>query len=155
MNQLRWWAVVWWLACACAACGGDDDASAADAGAADAGGTGNVVSGTLTVPAAMLGKPYFVRLLDTTGIAAAPPAAETTGRSPDATTIEYSIPNAPPGTYFILAVVDVDESGGYASTPGDYVGWYGHSGDGNPPEAPNAVVPAEGSVVFDFTLVER
>ena len=145
---------VWVLTFAFAGCGADDVASA-DAGPGDAGETGSMVSGTLTVPASMLGKPYFVRFLDSVGVAGTAPAAQTNGLTPDATTIEYTIPGVPPGTYFLLGVVDVDESGGFSSTPGDYVGWYGHSGDGNPPDAPNAVVPATGSVTFDITLVER
>ena len=33
--------------------------------------------------------------------------------------------------------------------------WYGHTGDGNPPAAANAVVPASGTVRFDFSLVTR
>ena len=153
MNELRWMTVACVLS-ACAACG-DDDAAATDGGPGDAGETGATVSGTLTLPGAMLGKPYFVRLLDSVGVAAAPPAADATGRTPDATTIEYTIPGVPEGPFYILGVVDVDESGGFMSSLGDYVGWYGHTGDGNPPDAPNAVVPAAGSVTFDFDLVER
>ena len=61
----------------------------------------------------------------------------------------------PAGTYFILGFLDVDGSGGTASTAGDYTGWYGHSGDGNPPAAANAAVPATGTVSFDFSLVVR
>jgi hypothetical protein len=49
----------------------------------------------------------------------------------------FTIEDVPAGTYFRLAFVDVDGSGGMSSTPGDDVGWYGHSG----PSAPNASVP--------------
>jgi hypothetical protein len=45
--------------------------------------------------------------------------------------------------------------GGTSSTPGDYAGWYGHDANGKPPAAPNAVVPAMGTVTFDFSLVLR
>jgi hypothetical protein len=69
--------------------------------------------------------------------------------------LPYLIANVPAGTYFILGFVDVDNSGGTASTQGDYAGWYGHDATGNPPGAPDAVVPSAGTVTFDLGLVLR
>jgi hypothetical protein len=108
------------------------------------------VAGTLTLPGTATA-PYFVRLQTMTG--AATPAAETTGTTNGTTTLPYSIPDVPAGTYFVLAGVDVDRSGGNSSTPGDYRGWYGHNGDGNPPTAANVTVPASGTVTIDYSLV--
>ena len=109
------------------------------------------VAGTLTLPGTATA-PYFVRLQTTLG-AAATAAAETTGTTNGTTMLAYSIPNVPAGTYFMLAGVDVDSSGGNSSTPGDYRGWYGHTGDGNPPAAANVVVPTSGTLTIDYTLV--
>jgi hypothetical protein len=61
----------------------------------------------------------------------------------------------PEGSYFVLAFVDVDGCGGQSSTPGDQAGWYGHTGDGNPPGSANATVPTSGTVRFGFSLVTR
>jgi hypothetical protein len=83
------------------------------------------------------------------------PVGEASGQTSGSTSLPYSISGVPAGSYFILAFVDVDSSGGQSSTPGDHAGWYGHTGDGNPPSSPNAVVPASGTVRFDFSLVVR
>lgn len=109
------------------------------------------VAGTLTLPGTARA-PYFVRLLTTLG---ADPtiAAETTGTTDGTATLAYSIADVPAGTYFMLAAVDVDSSGGNSSTTGDYRGWFGHTGDGNPPAAANVVVPASGIVTIDYSLV--
>ncbi len=112
--------------------------------------TGATVTGTLTLPAATSGKPYFVRLMTTLGTTF---VAEQSGTTTANTTLSYSMAGAAAGTYFVLGFVDVDSSGGTASTTGDYRGWYGHTGDGNPPAAANATVPATGTVTFDFGLV--
>jgi hypothetical protein len=113
------------------------------------------VSGTLTLPGTASGKPYSVKLFTMDGRANLTATAETSGTTTGNTSLPYAIATVPAGTYFILGFVDVDSSGGTASTPGDYAGWYGHTGDGNPPAAANAVVPASGSVTFDFSLVLR
>jgi hypothetical protein len=110
----------------------------------------NIV-GALTLPGTATA-PYFVRLLTTTG-AGATTAAETTGTTNGTMTLMYSIANVPAGTYFMLAGVDVDNSGGNSSTTGDYRGWYGHTGDGNPPADANVVVPEWGTVTIDYSLV--
>jgi len=128
------------------ACDDGDPASGADAGA------GATVTGTVTLPAPAPGKPYAVRVLTMPGISF---VAQTTGTTTANPTINYSIAGVPAGRYYLLAFVDVDSSGGDSSTPGDYAGWYGHSGDGNPPAATNVQVPASGTVRFDFTLVVR
>jgi hypothetical protein len=118
-------------------------------------GAGATVAGSLTLPAAAPGKPYAAMIFTTAGVAGGAPVAQTMGTTGSGTTVDYSIANVPAGTYFLLGFVDVDGSGGTSSTPGDFAGWYGHTGDGNPPAAANAVVPASGTVRFDFSLVVR
>ena len=120
-----------------------------------AGGGRATVVGTLTLPAATIGRPYSVRILTAAGSPTVAPVREATGTTANTTTLPYSIADVPAGTYFILAFVDVDASGGQSSTPGDQAGWYGHTGDGNPPPNPNAAVPPAGTVRFDFSLVVR
>jgi hypothetical protein len=83
------------------------------------------------------------------------PVANAGIMSTGSTSLDYQVIGVPAGTYFILGFVDVDGSGGTSSTPGDYAGWYGHNGDGNPPAAASAVVPDSGTVRFDFSLVLR
>jgi hypothetical protein len=135
------------LACAAlAACGKSTEATDAAAGAS--------VIGTLTLAAPSPGASWFVRLA-TSPAGVTTPVAETTGTAAGTASIDYQIQNVPAGTYFMLGFVDVDGSGGTASTPGDNAGWYGHNGDGNPPGTANVLVPAAGSVRFDFSLVLR
>jgi hypothetical protein len=98
---------------------------------------------------------YAVRLFTMAGMSTQTPTAQTSGTTGAGTIISYAVANVPAGTYFILGYVDVDGSGGMSSTPGDFAGWYGHDGDGNPPSAPNAVVPSSGTATFDFSLVLR
>src|SRR5436190_11729485 len=77
------------------------------------------VIGTLTLPAMAPGKPYFVRVVTTPGPTF---VAQATGTTSDATTIPYTIGlgvSIPAGSYYLLGFVDVDESGGDASTSGD------------------------------------
>jgi hypothetical protein len=146
------------------AAGGDDagdvmDAgSVADAGAMDApmpdASAGATVMGTITLPGSAPGATFGVRLAATPG-AITTPIAQTSGKTMASTTLPYEIADVPAGTYFLLAFVDVDGSGGSSSTPGDFAGWYGHTGDGNPPPAANVIVPASGSVTLDFALVIR
>lgn len=93
--------------------------------------TAATVAGTLTLPGTAAA-PYFVRLQTATG-AGGTTAAETTGTTDGSMTLAYAIADVPAGTYFMLAGVDVDNSGGNSSTTGDYRGWFGHTGDGNPP----------------------
>jgi len=131
--------------CAMLVLGGGCDGSSSGMAAG-----GASVSGTLTLPG-MATAPYLVRLQAMSG--AATPVAETTGTTNGTTMLPYSIPDVPAGAYFMIAAVDVDSSGGNSSTPGDYRGWYGHTGDGNPPAAANVVVPASGTVTIDYSLV--
>jgi hypothetical protein len=134
--------------------GGHGGPGGSTSGDAD-GGDGATVRGTLTLPGTATGKPYSVRLFTTAGRMTVTSTAETAGSTSGNTLLPYSIAHVPAGTYFILGFVDVDGSGGTASTPGDYAGWYGHDGTGNPPPAANAVVPSAGVVTFDFGLVLR
>lgn len=126
----------------------DDEGPAAGA---DGGGAATV-AGTVTLPGSAAGKPYAVRVLTMPGLSF---VAQSTGTTTGTSSISYAITGVPAGRYFLLAFVDVDSSGGDSSTPGDYAGWYGHGGDGNPPASPNVEVPASGTVRFDFGLVVR
>jgi hypothetical protein len=113
----------------------------------------NAVIGTLTLPASAPGKPYGVRLLAAPGGLT---IKQTLGTTTGSQTIEYAIANVPPGRYFLLGFVDVDSSGGDSSTPGDFAGWCGHNGDGNPPSAANVEVPPPSGIAgCDFSLVVR
>jgi len=145
---------------ACAGCGGDSDPTTDAAGdvAIDThpdSPLGGTVTGTLTLPGTAFGRPLGVRILASAGSAGAPVAQTAEDFSNGTTSQTYSIANVPAGTYFVLGFVDVDGTGGKGSTDGDYVGWYGHTGDGNPPGAANAVVPLSGTVTFDFSLIVR
>ena len=121
----------------------------------DGGVAGATVAGTLTLP----GKPPQGAKGTVALYTALPPAGmavtETGFVATGDTSVDYQIIGVPAGTYFILGFVDNDGSGGLSSTPGDYAGWYGHNGDGNPPAAANAVVPDSGTARFDFSLVLR
>jgi hypothetical protein len=128
------------------ACDDDGPAIGGDGGAAA------TVAGTVTLPGSAAGKPYAVRVLTMPGLSF---VAQSTGTTTGGSSISYTIAGVPAGRYFLLAFVDVDSSGGDSSTPGDYAGWYGHGGDGNPPGAPNVDVPTSGTVRFDFSLVLR
>jgi len=112
------------------------------------------VNGTLTLPEAVQAK-GTVALYATPDLAGQPVASDVIA-SNGATPVAYRISRVPGGTYFIFALLDVavDGSGG-SLTPGDYGGWYGQDSEGNPPAAPNVVVPESGSVSFDFNLVRR
>jgi hypothetical protein len=131
---------------------------------ADSGSTGDAVietaasatvMGTLTLPGTATGKHYEVRIVTAPGAATLTPVAMTSGTTTGSTTLAYSIANVPAGTYYVLAFVDVNGTGGTSSTPGDYAGWFGEDANGNPPAAPNAVVPASGTATFNFSLVLR
>lgn len=145
----RWLAV---LAVGAALGCGSESMGAADGGMEAAGAT---VDGTLTLPGAPADAPYVVRLYEAAGDPAAVPVGEASGRTAGSNTVEYVVEDVPAGDFFLLGFVDVDGSGGTASTPGDYAGWYGHSGDGNPPSTANVSVPGSGTVTFDVDLVER
>jgi hypothetical protein len=136
-------AFTWLGAAGCA-----DDSSAPGA-------AGAMVVGTLTLPGTAMGKPFSVKLFRMAGVPGMAPVAETSGSTTGSTMLSYTIAAVPAGSYFVLGFVDVDASGGDSSTVGDYRGWYGHTGDGNPPASPNAVVPASGTARFDFGLVLR
>lgn len=116
---------------------------------------GATVQGTLTLPGTATGKHWEVRIATGLGAATLTPVAMASGTTTGSTALSYSIPNVPPGTYFILGFVDVNGLGGTSSTPGDYAGWFGGDASGNPPAQPDATVPASGTATFDFSLVLR
>jgi hypothetical protein len=117
---------------------------------------GASVFGTLTLPATAPGKPFVAILALEAPSVVTEPTATIMQSVPAGTTLDYRFENVPPGTYFLLTYVDVDESGGEGSTPGDFVGWYSPTDTGNPPASgPNVVVPESGSVEYSFSLIER
>jgi hypothetical protein len=119
----------------------------------DSGIAGATVIGTLTfpsfAPATGLVEIYSVlppdgKLLASSGIA-----------SSGGTSLDYQILGVRAGTYFIRAFLSIGRTEGNSSMPGDYAGWFGHNGDGNPPAAASAVVPDAGKAQFNFSLVMR
>jgi len=124
-------------------------------GGVDGGVTGATVTGTLTLPdsapAGTKGSVALYTTLPPAGTAVAESGLAATG----GTSVDYRIVGVPAGSYFIIGFFDLDHSGGTSSTPGDFAGWYGHNGDGNPPAAASAVVPDSGTVRFDISLVVR
>ena len=63
--------------------------------------------------------------------------------------------DVPAGTYYILAFVDVNGTGGTSSAPGDYASWDGEDANGNPPAAPDVTIPTSGALTFGFRFVLR
>jgi hypothetical protein len=124
-------------------------------GVSDAAVTGATVIGTLTLPGSPSQGASVTVALFTTLPPSGTPVSQIAPVATGGTSVDYQIVAVLAGTYFILGFVDNDGSGGMSSTPGDYAGWYGHNGDGNPPAAANAVVPDSGTVRFDFSLVLR
>jgi len=137
------------LACvALSGCG--KSAQTADGGAT----TGASVIGRLYLPGTVPGVSYFVRLATSVSTVTTP-VVETKGTTPNINFIDYELHNVPAGSYFMLTFVDVDGSGGTASTPGDFAGWCNVDTNGNPPAAANVFVPDTGTVRYDCSLVIR
>ena len=109
-----------------------------------AGSTRATVTGTLTLPAAVVVTfTYYVLVENDTYN----PVAETSGVvAVAANSVNYSISDVLYGTYYIHAWVD-DDADGYP----EHEKYYGGVA-ANPPSAPNAVVPSSGTVVFDITF---
>ena len=110
----------------------------------EAGSTRATVTGTLTLPAAVVVTfTYYVWVENDTYAA----VAETSGIvAVAANSVNYSISDVLYGTYYIHAVVDYTDDGVY-----EHERYYGGVMV-NPPSAPNAVVPSSGTVVFDITF---
>jgi hypothetical protein len=115
---------------------------------------GTTVSGTIVFPGSAPGKPWGVVLARAADEVVSDPVAVAMGTMDDAGSFDYEIIAVPAGTYVMVAYVDVDESGGEGSTPGDFAGWYG--GEGNPPAGgPNIEISVIGMVEVSFSLVQR
>ena len=108
----------------------------------------STVSGTITLPASVSDKTYYICLdTNTDG------SDGMTGYLSDkvtGTSIPYSFTNVSDGTYYLYAIVDMDGSGGGISS-GDYWMFYGMV-NSNPGTA-SAFTVADEDVSIDMTLV--
>ncbi|MCJ7714132.1 hypothetical protein MUO66_06715 [Candidatus Bathyarchaeota archaeon] len=108
------------------------------------------VTGTLTLPAAAASKTFFVAIdYDRNGDNGF--KYSVTGTCGAETTENYTISNVAAGNYYIYAVVFVSGDISQGPQSGDYLGFYGGT-ISNPPNSPNASVPASGTVTFDINL---
>jgi uncharacterized protein (DUF2141 family) len=106
------------------------------------------VSGTVSLPASVSNKTYYVVIDANTSKSdgyASIASGATSGSS-----ISYTLEYVDAGTYYIYCLVDVDGSG--APTANDYFGAYGGTGY-NFPSGANLVVPASGTTTCDFSAV--
>jgi len=126
-----------------AGCGDDDKGT-------DSNTTKATVNGTVTLPAAASGKTIFV-IIDDDFEGGNGVLREATDTCTGAIQYEYEFVNVTAGTYFIYAGVYVSGETSGAPQPGDYLGIYGGTLE-TPPAQANAVVPATGTVTFDFGL---
>ena len=110
--------------------------------------------GTLTLPAGTVGKRYEIDIVTSTDPATSTLIGTVSGTT-NGSSIAYSIPYVPAGTYFVSAFVDLDASGGTSFTSGDYAGWYGQDTTAMPPVAPNAEIDELTTVTFDFGLPHK
>ena len=126
-----------------AGCGDDDKGTDSDT-------TKATVNGTVTIPAAASGKTIFV-IIDDDFDGGNGVFREATDTCTGAVQYEYEFANVTAGTYFIYAGVYVSGETSGEPQPDDYLGIYGGTLETPPAEA-NAVVPATGTVTFDFNL---
>ncbi len=128
--------------------GGDDTIQVSD------------VSGTIVIPSDATGKCMAV-VLDSDGNPDNDNDIDATVRAVSGSTITYQFTNVPDGVFYLLAVVDMDISGGADCdkftdrnffNAGDYAGYYGGAGL-NPPGSANVQVPHDSDLTYDFSLV--
>lgn len=65
-------------------------------------------------------------------------------------TVEHTFPEVPAGTYYIYAFVFIVSDGRQGAQSGDYTGFYLQTP--NPPNKPNAVIPASSTITLGFGL---
>jgi len=109
------------------------------------------ISGILTLPAAASEKNWVVMIDDDTD-GDNSTVAMAIGICGSGTTVNYSVQNVPPGTYYIYAVVFVESDGEGGPLPGDYIGIYDGSFPLDIPTAPNATINASNRE-FDIDLI--
>ena len=131
------------------ACGGGGSESGSDSKTTPPDETGAAtVTGTITLPLNLTGKLYYIAV-DTNNNGDDGQVTYTKG-TVSGTAINYSIAKVPAGTYNVYCVVYKTATVPGSAATGDYVGFY----NGTLSEAPNAVVPASGTVNFDFSVME-
>lgn len=110
---------------------------------------GDNVSGTLYLPYAQPGKPYWV-VADNDPVYGNGIVSEVKSICGSGTSIPYAF-TVPDGTYYLYAAVDINNTN-FENGPvnGDYLGYYGGTGY-FPPVSANAVV--SGNSTFNITLV--
>ena len=113
--------------------------------------SGNL-SGTLTLPAAASGKQYNITIVaNISDLISGGTTYHATGVCGSNTTVSYGPIAVPTGTYFVIAVVDTDNSG-QAPTVGDYIGVHGTTYP-TWPGAANVSITNTDPVTADVTLV--
>jgi len=113
-------------------------------GGGGGGGGSTTVTGTLTMPAAADGKPFWVLLYNDDD------SFDGNGTVGTGMTLNYTVNNVPAGDYFVLANVYLNGGApGDDAVSGDYIGFYDVGGGVT---NPNASVPSSGNVTFDFSL---
>jgi hypothetical protein len=99
------------------------------------------VQGTITMPATAQGADYWVALQNADQVNVAWISGSIPGTS---TSVDYTMINAPTGSYYVWVLVDVNDD--YLFDNGDFTGYYGGTGLYPPIGGPNLVVPSSGTV---------
>ena len=100
------------------------------------------VTGTLTLPNAAAGKPYYV-LVDTDMDGDNDYVKMSTATCGSGTDVNYQVNGVPVGTYFVYAAVFTVSDGNQGPQTGDYYGIYGGTLN-NPPAERNVTVASGG-----------
>jgi hypothetical protein len=130
------------LMVAAGSCGNDDDAVAP--------GSSGTVQGTLTLPGSALGKEWVV-IVDNDFNGDNGWVAISSGTCGSSLTMEFTVSNVPPGTYYVYALVRLVSGSTESPQTGDYMGIHGGTLS-NPPHAPTLTVVSEGSASCNIEL---
>ncbi|MCD1655908.1 hypothetical protein K7J14_14510 [Treponema zuelzerae] len=109
------------------------------------------VTGTVTLPESVDGKPWIV-FIDSDKDPATGFVKSTSGTAAGSS-FSYSISDVDEGTYYIYSVVHLSASSGGNPAAGDFVAMYGAASLTNIPSTANCVVPSSGSVKFDMNAI--